>query len=223
MARGRLIRYPQRQPQARPRGRGRAPVASRGPGLHGRSPLPFDSTAQREASVLGNEAADTRANLAAKLSRSEFDLGFGQGADNPYGDTTLNRDQLAQGLRASVNGSGRQLYAGSTLNKQSAARGQYDRNQKEIEDSIAEAQAGYNEGRARTQRDTALGLAGIKEGAIERRLATEPKPLAVPARGRRRAPARRGRALPGVPRQPIRLTPQQAQKINARINGRGRV
>ena len=77
--------------------------------------------------------------LAADYNRAQSQLGFGVGADNPYAALTLNRDQLATNQRGIVNGSGRQLYAGSTLNKQSAARSQYDRNQKEIEDKIAEA------------------------------------------------------------------------------------
>jgi hypothetical protein len=147
--------------------------------------------------------------LAANYNRAQSELGFGMGADNPYAASTLNRDQLSTNQRGIVNGSGRQLYAGSTLNKQSAARSQYDRNQKQIEDKIAEAQSGYASGTAQTARDEALGVQGIKEGAIERRAASKPAPLRV--RGGR---APRGRVASINGKQNIRRP--------ARLNGRGR-
>ena len=223
MARGRLTPY-RGAPRRRPRGRG----------LRGRkpSPLPFDSQAQRESGELGNEAADTLANLAAAYNRAQSQLGFGIGADSPYAASALNRDQLTTAQRGAVNGSGRQLYAGSTLNKLSAARGRYDRNQKQIEDEIAEAQSSFNQGTTQTQRDELLGRASIKAGAIERAAAQGPQPLGVGlGRGRGRgvsAPVARGRgrvpasqvqsARPGQ----LKALKEQAQRANAQIRARAR-
>ncbi len=203
MARGRLTASPRRQRRRR------------GRGLRGPSPLPYDSQAQRESGTLGNEAADTRASLAAAYNRAQSQLGFGIGADSPYAASALNRDRLASNQRAAVNGSGRQLYAGSTLNKQSAARSQYDRNQKQIEDESAEAQTDYTGGISRTRRDELLGKAQITAGAIERAAASDPQPLGV-GRGRGRGVARgRGRQVrPGQPRQ---VNPQA---LNARVKVR---
>lgn len=170
--------------------------------------MPFDSRAQRESSELGNEAADTRANLAAKFQAAQNDLGFGTGADNPYSRSAENREQLADERRRITNTAGNQLYAGSTLNRQSEARGEYDKAQKALEQGFAEDQADYNRGVAQTGRDEEMGLAQIREGAVDRAAAAEPAPLGV---GSRRRPRGRGRV---GGRAPVG---------NRRNRGRGRV
>lgn len=241
MARGRgFVNNAQRRvalAQARQRGRGRN-VARGGrgrgkgaAGLGGPSPMPWDSTAQRESAQLGNEAADTRASLGAKYSRAQNELGFGEGASNPYSRSAENRDLLASNQRGITNTAGNQLYAGSTLNKQSAARSDYDKTQKGLEDSYAEAQGAYTRGMAQTARDEQLGQLGIKEGAIGRAAASEPAPLAVGNGGRRAGVARGRGRLPGGARgegQNIRRPGQarvlnaRARAINARVNARNR-
>jgi hypothetical protein len=192
--------------------------------------MPWDSTAQRESAQLGNEAADTRSNLGAGYARAQNELGFGDGASNPYSRSAENRDLLASNKRGITNTAGNQLYAGSTLNKQSAARSEYDKTQKGLEDSFSEAQGAYTRGVAQTARDEQLGQLGIKEGAIGRAAASEPAPLAVGggrrpgvARGRGRAPTgpREGQNIrrPGQ----ARIINAKARAVNARINGsRGR-
>lgn len=193
--------------------------------------MPWDSQAQRESGALGNEAADTRASLGAGYDRAQRELGFGVGADNPYSHSAENKSLLAANKRGITNTAGNQLYAGSTINKQSAARSNYDKRQKQLEDSFAEAQSAYNRGIARTSRDEALGQAAIKESAIGRAAASEPEPLAVGG-GRRqgRSRSRRGRIteLRNVRRpQQARQLNARARNINARINrrnrGRGRI
>lgn len=179
--------------------------------------MPWDSQAQRESAVLGNEAADTRASLAASSQRAQNELGFGAGADNPYSRNAENRTNLANNQRGITNTAGNQLYAGSTINKQSAARSEYDKTQKQLEDSYAEEQAAYNRGQAKTTRDEQLGMTAIKEGALNRAAASEPAPIA-PGRGRGRV------------RRPQRRTPMvgigafgiQARAVNARVNRRRR-
>lgn len=189
--------------------------------------MPWDSTAQRESAELGNEAADTRANLAAKSQRAQSELGFGSGADNPYSKSAENKDLLASNQRGITNTAGNQLYAGSTVNKQSGARSSYDKTQKSLEDSYAEEQAAYNRGVSQTGRDEALGKARIAEGAVGRAAASEPESLGVGggrrggvvARGRGRGRARgEGQNIrrPGQARQ----LNAQARAINARVKTR---
>jgi len=209
-------RYNRAQARARGRGRGKAGGRGRG-GLGGPAPMPWDSQAQRESGALGNEASDTRASLGAGFSRAQNELGFGAGKDNPYSASAENKSLYTANKRGITNTAGNQLYAGSTINKQSAARGNYDKRQKQLEDSFAEAQSAYNRGVARTSRDEALGRAAIKEGAIGRAAASEPQPLGVGG-GRRRG---RGRGRISGPRNVRR--PQQARRLNARarnINAR---
>jgi hypothetical protein len=190
--------------------------------------MPWDSTAQRESGALGNEAADTRAGLAAGYARAQSDLGFGSGADNPYSQSAENKTLLDSNKRGITNTAGNQLYAGSTINKQSAARSEYDKTQKGLEASYADAQSAFNRGNAQTTRDEELGRAAIKEGAISRAAASDPEPLGVG--GGRRAGVARGRgrvaARPGQEGQNIRR-PNQARQLNARARqirrGRGRV
>lgn len=214
-------------PRARQRGRGRVT------GLGGPSPMPWDSRAQRESGELGNEAADTRASLAARYAAAQNDLGFGSGASNPYSKSAENKTNLTNDQRGVANTAGNQLYAGSTLNAQSQARGQYDKSQKQIEEAIAEAQNANTSGTAKTGRDEALGQNAIREGAIGRAAASEPQPLAVGS-GRKGAVSGRGRVGgPGRDGRNVRRPGQartmnaQARAINARVNsrnrGRGRV
>lgn len=181
--------------------------------------MPWDSQAQRESAELGNEGADTRASLASRFDRTQRDLGFGTGAGDPYSAAAENKTQLTNTQRGIMNTAGNQLYAGSTANAQSAARTSYDRTQKSLESSFADAQADFTRGTAQTTRDEQLGIAGIKEGAIGRAAASEPAPLGV-GRGRGRVGAiREGRNV----RRPAqaRAMNSQARKLNAR--GRGRV
>jgi hypothetical protein len=226
--------------KARQRGRGRVtPGKKAGRGkaglAGGSSAAPFDSQAQRESAELGNEAGDTRASLAAKYASAQNELGFGSGAANPYSRSAENKTDLANNTRGITNTAGNQLYAGSTANKQSATRSEYDKNQKALEDSYAEAQSAYTRGVAQTGRDEALGDAQIKEGAINRAAESEPAPQAVGAgRGRKAVVRGRGRvAGPGADGRNVRRPNQarannaKARQINARVNarnrGRGRV
>lgn len=227
--RGYISNAQRRQARAQARGRGGRGRGRGGRGrggLGGPAPLPFDSQAQRESGALGNEAADTRASLGAGFDRAQRELGLGVGADNPYSAAAENEALLATNKRGITNTAGNQLYAGSTLNKQSAARGEYDKRQKQLEDSFAEAQSAYARGLARTGRDEALGGAAIKEGAIGRAAASEPQPLGVGrGRGRGRGQIREPR---GVRRpQQARLSNSRARQLNARLNrrnrGRGRI
>lgn len=230
--RGRYVQNAQRRLTIA-RGRLKGGVAGAGGGrgrggLGGRSPMPWDSTAQREKAELGNQAADTRAALEEKYKRAQSELGFGSGADNPYSASAENKQQLGSNQRGITNASGSQLYAGSTVNAQSQARSAYDKTQKGLEDSYAEAQAAHTGGLAKTARDEQLGVAGIKEGALDRRAASTPKPLGVGAGPLGRAA--RGRVGGVSERQNIRRPGQarqlntQARKLNARINrGRGRI
>lgn len=231
MARGRGYVQTAQRRLARAQGRGRGGPgvagggASRGRG-RGRSPMPFDSTAQRESAQLGNESADTRAGLGGRLSRAESELGFGTGADNPYSRTAELKQQSEATRRGITNTAGNQLYAGSTANAQSSARSEYDKGQKQLEDSYAQEQSEYNSGIARTSRDEALGMRGIKEGAIERRLASKPPSLAVGPGG-----GGRGRTPGAISERqnirrpaPARALNARARAINARLDSRrGRV
>lgn len=221
------------QSRGRKAGRGRAAGGGKGRGRTGLgppAPMPWDSTAQRESAALGNEAADTRVGLAASYDRAQRELGFGVGADDPYSRSAENKTTLESNKRGITNTAGNQLYAGSTANKQSAARSSYDKVQKGLEDSFADAQASYARGQARTTRDEQLGNAAIKEGAIGRAAASEPEPLGVGSGGRRAGVSRgRGRVGgPGADGRNVRR-PGQARRLNAQaraINakrGRGRV
>lgn len=227
--------------RARQRGRGRVSVGGRGggrgkgSGLGPAAPMPWDSQAQRESGELGNEAADTRASLAAKYAAAQNELGFGSGASNPYSKSAENKTQLESNQRGITNTAGNQLYAGSTLNKQSGARSAYDKNQKALEDSYAAAQGAYTRGVSQTGRDESLGQNAIREGAINRAAASEPEPLGVGGGGGRRKGVVRGRGRVGGPgrdgrnvRRPgqARTMNAQARAINSRVNarrGRGRV
>lgn len=223
--------------RARQRGRGRVSAGGRGgagrgkgSGLGPAAPMPWDSTAQRESGELGNEAADTRASLAAGYAKAQSELGFGSGASNPYSRSAENKDTLASNQRGITNTAGNQLYAGSTLNKQSGARSDYDKNQKALEDSYAEAQSAYTRGVAKTGRDESLGQNTIREGAINRAAASEPEPLGVGGSGGRRKGVTRGRGRvsggPGRDGRNVRRPGQartmnsQARAINSRVSGR---
>lgn len=189
------------------RGRGEGRRRSRGRGGRGRgrrAPMPFDSQAARESAELGNEGADTRASLLDQYSRAQHQLGFGEGASDPYADTGLNKQRLQSDQRGVANTAGNSLYAGSTINARREAASRYDRRQKEIDENVAEAQTDFARGETQTARDEAVGQTGIKEGAIERAAASEPQPL---------APRRRGRGRAGG-RAPVN---------NRRNRGRGRV
>ena len=227
MARGRYVQNAQaRLSRAQGRqqgGAGGAPGRGRGRGLGGPAPMPWDSQAQREAAELGNEAGDARASLGAEFNRTQQELGFGAGADSPYSQAAMLKEQRDIGQRTIMNTAGNQLYAGSTGNQQSANREQYDVGQKQLEDSFAAAQSDFTRQMGSTQRDEQLGLGGIKEGAIGRALASEPAPLAVGGRG---AVGRgRGRIGEGQnirrPRQ-AQILNARARALNARINSGGR-
>lgn len=205
------------------RGRGRAAGQRRGRGLGPASPMPWDSTAQRESAELGNETADNRVALAASYDRAQRELGFGVGAGDPYSRSAENKDSLASSQRGITNTANNQLYAGSTLNAQSAARSAYDKQQKGLEDAFTEAQTDYSSGTAKTARDEALEREAIKEGAIGRAVAAEPEPLAVGPVGRRVGTVRR--AGRGRVTQSVR-GPGRARQLNARasrLNARARV
>lgn len=217
--RGRFNQRAQRRAsraQARARGRGRGRGRR---GLGRPAPSPFDSQAQRESARLGNEASDTRVDLGARFQETQQELGFGTGASNTYSARAQLKQRFEANRRGTTNAAGNQLYAGSTINKQSAVRGRFDTGQKQLEDTFARAQAGFGRGIARTNRDEALGRGEIKEGAIGRAAASEPQRLAV---GRRRG--RGGIAGPRRVRRPqrARALNARARKINARVNRRNR-
>jgi len=161
--------------------------------------MPWDSQAERENAELGNEAGDTRTQLASDYQRSQEELGFGAGADTPYSQAALLKDRREATRRGIMSTVGNQLYAGSTVNAQRGTQRQYDIGYQQLQDSLARDQAAYNTGVGRIQRDEQLGLGGIKEGALNRAVASEPQPLAVPGAGRgvrgrsRRRGRRRGR------------------------------
>lgn len=206
--------------KARLRGGG---AKGRGRGKLGGSPMPFDSQAQRESSELGAEGADSRAALAAGYARAQSQLGFGTGASNPYSATAENKTSLTNNQRGIGTTAGNSLYSGSTLNAQSQARSGFDKAQAGIEDEVSQAQGEYTGGIARAARDEQIGQAGIKEGAIERAAASEPKPLGVgrgTGRGRLTGP-REGRGV----RRPAaaRDANAKARAINSRLAGRGRI
>jgi hypothetical protein len=185
--------------------------------------MPWDSQAQRESAELGAESADARTGASAAYDRAQRTLGFGVGADDPYSATAENKSQLEKAARGVTNTAGNQLYAGSTANAQSDVRSEYDKQQKGLEDQYAQAQSDYASGTARTARDEQIGSAAIKEGALERAAATEPKPLGV-GRGRAR-PTGRGRVTEGRNvRRPAeaRAMNAQARALNSQLNKRGR-
>lgn len=226
MARGRgyVANAQRRLATARARqGRGRLPGgAGRGKG----AAMPWDSQAQRESGELGNEAADTRASLAAQYAKAQSALGFGSGASNPYSASAENKTNLTNTQRGIGTAAGNSLYSGSTLNAQSQARSGYDKTQKGLEGEFSEAQNDYTGGVARTARDESLGRSAIREGAIGRAAASEPQPLGVRSgRGRIGGPGRDGRNV----RRPAqaRAMNARARAINSRLSGgaraRGRV
>lgn len=180
MARGRL--GSRRRPTRRGRGRN-APAA-----------MPWDSQAERESAELGNEAGDTRASLAADYERFQREAGFGLGADNPYSAAATLKQQRDSNRRGTLNTAGNQIYAGSTINKLRGANRRYDVGYQKLQDQNAQAQAAYQRGLGRTQRDQQQGAAAIKEGALNRKVASEPQPLAAgPGRRSRRRAGLRGR------------------------------
>jgi hypothetical protein len=183
MARGRYMNATRR----RGRRRNAAP--------RGRAPLPYDAQAQYESAKLGNEAGDTRASLASNYAKAQSDLGFGLGADNPYSSEAENRRRLAADQRGILNTAGNQLYSGATANARSQAASRYDQREKAIQEKIGEAANAYNAGTAQVGREEQTGRLGIGAGAIERKAATAPQPLAVSPRRRRatRTGARRAR------------------------------
>lgn len=157
--------------------------------------MPIDAQAVREGARLGNEGGDTRVNLAARYDEAQQNIGFGTGAGNPYSEAAQLKAQHVANTRGIRNTAGNQLYAGSTLNKMSAERSQFDAGQKRLEDTAARATAAYNRGVARSRRDEQMGRYDIQEGAINRAVSAGPTPMAVP-RGRGR-PRRRPRQIRG--------------------------
>lgn len=158
--------------------------------------MPWDSQAERESAELGNEAADTRTSLAADYERFQRESGFGLGEGDPYSEAAKLKEQRDNARRGTLNTAGNQIYAGSTVNRLRGANRQYDVDYKRLQDQFAQAQAAYGRGVGRTARDAQQGLSAIKEGAIDRRAASEPQPLAAGSglRGRRRGAGRpRGR------------------------------
>lgn len=226
MARGRgyVATAQSRLATAKARARGRGSATGGGRGRGGSSPMPFDSQAQRESGELGNEAADTRANLAAQFAAAQSSLGFGSGASNPYSATAENKTALTNNQRGIGTAAGNNLYSGSTLNAQSQARSAYDKTQQGIESEIAGAQGAFTGGLAKTGRDEQLGQSAIREGAIGRAAASEPEPLGVGrgrGRGRLSGPGADGRNVRRP--QAARRANAQARAINSRLNGRGRI
>lgn len=179
---------PPRSPRRQQGGRGGAPS----------SPMPYDSTAEREGAELGNEAGDTRARLTTRFLRQQEDLGFGAGAANPYSSAALLVREREAAQRGSLQTAGNSLYAGSTLNASREIGQRYDEGRKKLEQSYDRARTDYEEGGQQTERDYRLGLAKIKEGALNRALEREPAPLAP---GRR---AGSGGVRGSGRRQPVR-------------------
>lgn len=228
MARGRGTGYVQnaqrRLAVQRSRMQARATAKATGRGKS-KSTMPTDSQAQREEAGLGAESADARATIKANYDAAQSQLGFGSGADNPYGATGENKKALTVGTRGVGTTAGNSLYSGSTLNAQSQVRGAYDKTQAGINEDVASAQNDYTGGLARNARDEALGKAGIKEGALDRAAASEPAPLGVGRTGRGRL---NGPKEGTNVRRPAaaRAANTRARAINTRLSGgrgRGRV
>jgi hypothetical protein len=196
---------------------GAASRTGRGKG-RGKAAMPWDSQAQRESAELGANSSDARASIAANYAQAQNELGFGSGAANPYSATAENKKALTVDQRGIGTTAGNNLYAGSTLNAQSQARGAYDKTQTGIEDEISRAQGDYTGDLAKNARDESLGKTGIKEGALERAAATEPAPLGVGKRGRGRLNGvREGTNVrrPAAARQ----ANKEARTINKRLSG----
>lgn len=170
--------------------------------------MPLDGQAIQESALLGENAADTRAAIAARYAAAQNNLGFGTGVGNPYSKSAENQRTFAASSRAVPNTAGAQLYSGSTLNAMSEARARYDRNQKAIEAAEGEEENAFNTGNAETAREEALGKTSIAENAIDRAAKSEPALLAVPG-SRRAKRTGRGRGL------------RAGRNVNAR--GRGRL
>lgn len=166
-------------------------------GGRGREPMPYDSTAEREGAELGNEAGDTRAQLTTKFLRSQEDLGFGAGATNPYSSAAQLARERDAAQRGTLNAAGNSLHAGSTLNATRETAQRYDEGRKALEQSYDRSRTDYESGGQQTERDYQLGLAKIKEGALNRALEKEPAPIAP---GRRAGSGVRGSGR----RQPVR-------------------
>ncbi len=190
--RGRPPKNPgSRQPPPRRRGGGaggRGRVGGRG----APAPMPWDSQAERESAELDNEAGDTRTQIASDYQRSQEELGFGAGADDPYSQAALLKERREASRRGIMATAGNQLYAGSTVNAQRGTQRQFDIGYQQLQDTAARDQAVYNTGTGRIQRDEQLGLGAIKEGALNRAAASEPPPLAA-GNGKRRQGGRRQR------------------------------
>ena len=166
--------------------------------------MPWDSQAERESAELGNEAADTQTSLGADYERFQRELGFGVGADNPYSQVAQLKERRDNNRRGTLNTAGNQIYAGSTVNRLRGANRQYDVGYQQAQDQFAQAQAAYGRGVGSTQRDTQQGLSRIQEGALNRKVASEPQPLAVPNRGRGRGRGAARPTLRGGRRRPNR-------------------
>lgn len=199
----------------------KAAAGARGRGSsRGKAAMPWDSTAARESAQLGAEASDARAGLGASYADAQNELGFGTGSANPYGATEENKKALATDQRGVGTTAGNNLYAGSTLNAQSQARGAYDKSQTQIEDEISKAQDDYTGGTAKLARDESINQTGIKEGALERAAASEPASRGVGSRGRGRVNGvREGTNVrrPAAARQ----ANARARAINSRLTAKG--
>ncbi|HEX7246424.1 MAG TPA: hypothetical protein VF245_12765 [Solirubrobacterales bacterium] len=161
--------------------------------------MPWDSTAQREASGLGNEAADTRASLSNRWQQQQEEMGLGEGASNPYSHASQLARERDNNQRGVTNTAGNNLYSGSTVNAQRQTQSQYDEGFNQLTAAYDRSKQAFERGSGKTERDYQQGMAAIKEGAINRALASEPQPLAPGGgggarRAGRRAPARRAPA-----------------------------
>jgi hypothetical protein len=167
------------------RGQTGRPGRGRG-GLNAPPPAPWDARAEREATETGLEHEEAGTDLAAKRRSEQEQSGLGPaGADNPYSDAAMLKRQREAGSRGQLNTAGNQLYAGSTLNAQDQIASTYDQGFNALTAADAAGQAAYERGKNTANKGYELGLAKIREGALDRVLQSEPAPLAVgPGGGR---------------------------------------
>jgi hypothetical protein len=166
----------------RPQPRGKIP---------GTSPLPWDSTAERNSGSLLRERNDAVTGGAADWQGQQEELGLGAGAGNPYSKMATLGNQRDIGNRAVRNSAGNQLYAGSTVNASRGVASAYDRGRQSIEAAFARGQAAYEQRKREAETGYESGLGELQEGALNRAIAQTPQ--AAPLGRRKRRQRGRGR------------------------------
>lgn len=171
-------------------------IASRGAGKGGakasrKFAMPWDSQANRESSEAGFEKTSAQAELDAQRRAQQEESGLGDSTD-PYSHAAMLKRQRDIGQKTNLTAAGNHLYSGSTINQARGVSGAYDRGYQSLQAEDARQAASYERGTSNLGQQYQLGLSRIKEGAINRALERNPRPLAV----RRGVPRNRRRRLP---------------------------